>query len=301
MAILESKTGERIELWADHLVGRSSQAHLQLTDPAVSSQHAAIRWSGTGWQVHDLGSRNGTWLEGRRLPAQEWVELTLGDGLGFGGPAATYTLVDVGPPRPLATTADGHQMRGDGTFLALPSEDDPAAVITLEADGWTLSMGEVSRALEDGDTIDVAGASYTLSLPLPVARTIDATPTSSDSPGLRFAVSADEEYVEVTVQLGDEVHRLPARAHQYALLVLARARLDDIEQDIRPAEAGWTYTASLAEQLRVTMNRLYVMVHRCRKEIDALQAGTGATLIERRATTHQVRLGWCDLRVDRLG
>lgn len=49
------------------LIGRSSRCDLVLADPGVSRRHALVRHDEQGWAVKDLGSLNGTWLEGRRV------------------------------------------------------------------------------------------------------------------------------------------------------------------------------------------------------------------------------------------
>jgi hypothetical protein len=49
------------------VVGRGAEADVQLTDTGVSRRHAEFRPVGTGLEVHDLGSTNGTWVNGRRL------------------------------------------------------------------------------------------------------------------------------------------------------------------------------------------------------------------------------------------
>ncbi len=300
MALLKSESGELVELHADHLVGRSSRAHTQLVDPAVSGQHASVRWTGREWQVRDLGSRNGTWIDGRRLASDAEAPLAVGTVVWFGGAAHAFTVVDLGPPRPVATS-DAGVLLGDPWLFALPSEDDPRAVLSFDvSEGWQLSVDEVGRAVSDGDTVEVDGVTYTLTLPSPVERTVDATQRAAGEPSLHFAVSADEEYVELTVQVGAKRHRLAPRAHQYTLLVLARARLDDANREVPASEQGWTYTASLAQQLKVTMNRLYVALHRCRKELDAVHEGAGDGIIEKRVTTRQVRFGWSSVEVGSL-
>lgn len=47
------------------LVGRSAEADVVLDDPTVSRRHAELLWRGGGWVLHDLASRNGTWVNGR--------------------------------------------------------------------------------------------------------------------------------------------------------------------------------------------------------------------------------------------
>ncbi|MDH6135291.1 hypothetical protein P3T37_004701 [Kitasatospora sp. MAA4] len=88
-------------------VGRSSEADVPLDDPDVSRLHLALHLGPDGEvTVRDLGSTNGTTLDGRLLtgdeqPLPEGALLRLGES----------TLVLAGPPRPedgRATTADGH-------------------------------------------------------------------------------------------------------------------------------------------------------------------------------------------------
>lgn len=69
-------------------VGRRSHLEVVLNDISVSRLHAELRPTANGWQVHDLGSSNGTYINGTRLDPGEWP-LRLHDILGFG----TITLV----------------------------------------------------------------------------------------------------------------------------------------------------------------------------------------------------------------
>lgn len=49
------------------LIGRSPSCTLVLDDDVVSSRHARIFPHDGGWYLEDLGSTNGTWVEGRRV------------------------------------------------------------------------------------------------------------------------------------------------------------------------------------------------------------------------------------------
>ncbi|MBV9947474.1 MAG: FHA domain-containing protein, partial [Myxococcales bacterium] len=55
-------------LEVDHVVGRASSCALHVPEPYVSARHASLRWTGDGWEVRDLGSLNGTYLDGARIP-----------------------------------------------------------------------------------------------------------------------------------------------------------------------------------------------------------------------------------------
>jgi FHA domain/Domain of unknown function (DUF1707) len=45
-------------------IGRSPECDLPLGDPTVSWRHAELRWMGAEWVLADLGSRNGTRVNG---------------------------------------------------------------------------------------------------------------------------------------------------------------------------------------------------------------------------------------------
>ena len=50
-------------------VGRTKASRVHIKDPAVSEKHGEFRWSGAGWKLRDLGSSNGTTVNGRALTA----------------------------------------------------------------------------------------------------------------------------------------------------------------------------------------------------------------------------------------
>jgi hypothetical protein len=63
-------------------LGRSRQCEIVLDDPNVSRQHAEIRPRGGSWVLTDLGSTNGSTVNGRRIDGPE--VLKPGDELEFG-------------------------------------------------------------------------------------------------------------------------------------------------------------------------------------------------------------------------
>ncbi len=71
------------------LVGRDPECGLVLEDPKVSRQQARLRWTGSGWAVEDLDSKNGTSVNGSIATGQD---LAHGDWLSFGGLLGRFEL-----------------------------------------------------------------------------------------------------------------------------------------------------------------------------------------------------------------
>ena len=62
------RAGERIELVAELVVGREN-ADVTVSDEEVSRRHLAVRPHEDGVELEDLGSTNGTFVDGARLSA----------------------------------------------------------------------------------------------------------------------------------------------------------------------------------------------------------------------------------------
>jgi predicted component of type VI protein secretion system len=74
------------------LIGRAANADLRLDHPSVSREHAVVRGDGSSWTVADAGSRNGTQLNGTRIPMYVDCPLRDGDQVQVGGVAVTVSL-----------------------------------------------------------------------------------------------------------------------------------------------------------------------------------------------------------------
>ncbi len=59
--------GARVALQPLSTIGRAPDNTIVLADRGISAQHARLVQRGGRWWVEDLGSTNGTWVNGRRV------------------------------------------------------------------------------------------------------------------------------------------------------------------------------------------------------------------------------------------
>ncbi|MCA9714355.1 MAG: FHA domain-containing protein [Myxococcales bacterium] len=298
--LLHVKTGTEHTLSARVVVGRSGSCQLRLGSRAVSGEHATLHWTGGGWELRDLGSSNGTWLGERRLAVGERAALREGDSLGFGSRSDRWSLTDAGPPTAVARpVTGGAPTRAEGGVLPLPSPERPEVVLLEVSEGhWVLETDSAQTPVHDQEVVEAGGIPWRLYLPIVLARTSQAEAEPASSPGLalRFAVSRDEEFVELTVARGDESARLEPRTFHYMLLTLARLRRDDQETSAR--ERGWIYVDDLAKQIGIDARTVNVYLMRARRQLGEVGVPPAA-LIERRPGA-RLRMGSLPVSIETL-
>jgi hypothetical protein len=76
-------SGQRVPLdGTSVLIGRSADCAVHLSDTSVSRRHAELRPAGSGWAITDLGSTNGTRVNGATAtsrPLRDGDTITVGD------------------------------------------------------------------------------------------------------------------------------------------------------------------------------------------------------------------------------
>ncbi len=298
MSQLQSPDGQKVlPLRPIHVIGRAPTCDLALRNPLVSGVHARLQWTGNAWELRDLHSTNGTWVDGTALGRGEVRLLSPGSRVAFGSPGEPWTLQDEAPPLPYAERVDDpdRTVTGDPSLLALPDPEHPELTLFCAADdSWTAeAVGRPPEPVRDGQEVEAGGHRWRLRLPQTVAGTInaDANPEAYAEPTLHFSVSADEEHVELRVELGDRSWDLKARAHHYLLLTLARARLEDAKgAELSESAQGWVYQEDLHRMLRMDDNAIYLAVFRARQQFAKAGVPLPMGLVERRQGTRQLRL-----------
>lgn len=306
-SLCEATTGRTVLLEPEHQIGRAPTCALRLDKRYVSAQHAALRWSGNRWELRDHGSRNGTFLDGKRLqPGDEHV-VHAGAKLAFGKPdEELWELTDEAAPTVMAVPVDGGApVLIDGDMLALPSSDDPCATIYRAADGsWVLEQPDDSTiVITNVQTFDIAGRLWRFCCSEGI-RTTSVAVASSDLEvrhlQLSFAVSRDEEHVQLHATCLGKTFDLGSRTHNYLLLTLARRRLADVAEGLPETTCGWVYIEDLIHDPSMLPPQLNIDVFRIRKQFASLVVADAANIIERRPRTRQLRIGTGHITVSRL-
>ena len=90
-AALVMQNGERIVLETDSLkIGRQATCRIVFNDSNVSREHAQMRRTADGWKLLDLGSTNGTKINGVKITEEQL--LVNGDELSFGTSSAKFEI-----------------------------------------------------------------------------------------------------------------------------------------------------------------------------------------------------------------
>jgi len=304
MAELREMAGtRRCTLMAEHLIGRGPQCVLRLSPAYVSSQHAVIRWSGNGWELLDRGSRNGTRLNGAAVEPGKAYRLLKGAVLSFGHPDERWLLADTSEPSAMAVALEsGDALLERYGMIGIPSNENPEVTLFKDVDGiWKLEDGEGAvRAVGSGHTFQAAGTGYVFSCPTTNDLTASAgMALTSGPPRLEFAVSSDEDFVELTLEYESRSVSLGSRAHNYLLLTLARQRLADIENGVPAASCGWVDKDELARGLRMTPPSIDGEIFRIRRHFASHGVPDSSSVVERRERTRLIRIGFEQLRVTR--
>jgi DNA-binding NtrC family response regulator len=137
LAVFGPKRGVRLEIGGPLLVGRSPGADLQLVDAKVSREHCRFTAASGVVRLEDLGSQNGTYVNGARLEAPR--PLAPGDEIAVGDSLLVFdAAVEVAAAR-----------FGEATVVVGPGDPAPATPPAL-------ATTPAPRALERGRALALA-------------------------------------------------------------------------------------------------------------------------------------------------
>lgn len=289
-------------------IGRSETCDLTLHVSSVSSHHAVVRWNGSYWVVGDLGSRNGTYLNGERLPPSMKAprRLSVGDELAFAERTEVWTFADDSPPAPLLIPADGGEpiLLRAGEIRVFPSEDEPLGCLYSESGVWRFEdlAGRV-RELNPGEPFPLGETTFLLHLPGPAPETPPALDPVAElsiaNATFVIRVARDEESAALDVSVCGERFCLPGRTHLYLLAFLARQRVAEQQRTVSDSagQDGWVLVEEACTGLGLgTPEALALLVYRCRKDLEGLGFKDASRVIDR-TKKGMIRIG---ISADRL-
>lgn len=113
-------------------IGRAEDNDVVLDDSHVSKHHAELRHSAHGWDIRDLGSSNGTEVNGQPVQAAEaragdvlrvgstWLRLSttgveLAEASALAAVSAASAAATIGLPHKPGDVVNGQRLSGDGT------------------------------------------------------------------------------------------------------------------------------------------------------------------------------------------
>lgn len=141
-------SGEEHLLYADTTlrIGRSGENELVFNDPKVSRMHAELVWASTGFTLHDLGSVNGTFVNGERLSESSRV-LRDGDDIIVGKQRLVYEILRIEQTEPLQDRGEvdtsSHSFSVRGAYLVVFAGPDMGQQFPLW--GEVITIGRSSR------------------------------------------------------------------------------------------------------------------------------------------------------------
>jgi pSer/pThr/pTyr-binding forkhead associated (FHA) protein len=280
-------------------IGRDLGNHVVLADPQVSGHHAVVQRGPDGVVVRDLGSTNGTTVNGAVVAGAR--KLAHGDELGLGtdvalrvrqvteGPSGTWVLRDLAAGT-LHLLEDDHLHigSGEGAAIRLPAGPDRAATLLSHGDGqlW-LGTPDGDRELAEGDSFEVAGSTFRVEL---LAQNTLLVPTTRPARTTRFPYRLDVSLSPAGAVLRDRTTerecRWDAEVRVSLLYQLAKQLREDRAARVVPAMAGWCHDEDLMvgvwgrEALTGAASRFSVLLHRVRKDLEA--AGLDPWCLEKR-------------------
>jgi len=192
-------------------------------DLDVSTRHAELRWNGSTWTVRDLGSTNGTFVNGQRLDGTRAV--TRGDVvvLGAQGPQLEILVAELpDAPAPAATrvsAASSHAPRRTEERIAVAVAAETSslrrtiiavAVLAVAGIGALVVMNQRSNAATR-DTINVLIArNDSLSSTLQQSLTTSAGRESGLDSAMQ-ALRAERDRLSASLRSGGDVSQLSAQ------------------------------------------------------------------------------------------
>lgn len=232
LAILDgAEGGRRIPVAGRLTLGRGDDAGLVVDDPEVSREHAAVASTESGLEIQDLGSLNGTWVNGERISGR--TRLAPGDVVKVGATRIEVVAVGTGATPPVSRWAQTpveaeNELRPVSVLFADVVGSTPLAE-QLEPEDYAALIGgcvdRMCRASEQfGGVIDAyMGDGIAAYFGFPAATEDDADRAASAALSVVKAIGAYAHEVQATWGLAGLNVRVGVNSGQVAIGVVGAA------------------------------------------------------------------------------
>lgn len=157
-----SKQGAKVAIKKpEFLIGRSPECHLSASTTSISRKHCCIKRDGKKVTIADLGSRNGTKVNGEKI--SEETELTSGDEIAV-GPLAFMVTITPGissEKKPgVKSVAEAAERTADSAQATVEEEDisrwllDGPAEDPVYAETQTIRMDDTNAVKAEQDLVE---------------------------------------------------------------------------------------------------------------------------------------------------
>jgi len=266
------------------VIGRSPAAQVAINDPRMSRMHAMIWVQGGAVWVRDLGSTNGTHLNGKRIGAP--VSLPDTALLQIGG--ATIQINDEHPSRPALPMLWLEESKTSlrRSISCVPLTLPGGGILYRNESGVWLDRDGTQQALSIGDGIDIGEQHWRL---VDADGTHHSTDVSGQN-GLPYSLAwGHRERLVMQDPSNHSSHIVGSSRRTSLLRALAENLQRDREQGQPREQQGWTADRELGQAvwgdawLNNGSNRLNVLIHRVRRALqddgfnpDCIQKQRGA-------------------------
>ena len=230
--------GDPFEVAVDRdemVIGRSLSSEVAINDRFLSRHHARLRRTGEGWVIEDLGSRNGTFVNGARVDSP--TILRPGDIITMSAsvirvaePGAKPLPGPPGRPSEASFLRPASELLSVSTALPSPLDDPTGASLRRQAERLRI-LNEVHQALSGSIELDEL-------LDLILDRVFDHL--RPEKAAIYLAAAGGEIFLAVQrpVGLADDEFRLSTSLCREVVDKGMAALVHDLEADVRFAEAA---------------------------------------------------------------
>ncbi|MCV2886338.1 FHA domain-containing protein [Aestuariibacter sp. AA17] len=287
-----SPSGDTIFLKAFHRFGRLAfSVDTLLNYPEITRIHAVVEWSGNEWVLRDL-SRNGVWINQQRIPPREAVSITAGDIIVFSElNPEPFEVISDDKPFDLLIPDDpaGHDAIRLRNYHFLPNASSPETIIYFDSEQYRWCAENIHlrvlQPLNDGEIITIGDSTWRMfKASVDSEHTLDLHSQETASLEYIFSLSLDEELAELKVKNQHTTLDLDVRSHHYLTVLLARYRLQDMQEAFEEDVQGWVSMKQLSKDLGMSEQHVNIQIHRARKQfVECIEDKMAAQmLIERK-------------------